>query len=541
MDDKESPIAHTGGMEKEPLLGDEAVALGALDAGLGAAYGYPGTPSTEIMETLLDNAGDYGALARWGSNEKSSFESALGASIAGLRAMVTMKHVGLNVAADAFVNSALVRIHGGLVVAVADDPGMHSSQNEQDSRLLADFAKVPCLEPCSPQEAYDMVAGAFDLSEEFETPVLLRLTTRLAHSRGPVARTERRGRNSLDPLRDPAGWILMPAFARKRWHAVLEKQEGIAGRIAAQGWNGPRRQEGDFGVVTSGLAKVYYDEWVGSMGETPAHFHISAYPYDRTALRTFVEGRKRVLVIEEGYPYIERELRGIFGAPVPVEGKLSGALPREGELDPDLVRAALGLPVPKSIAIPELALPKRPPQFCAGCPHADTIGALKEALGEASEGMVLSDIGCYTLAALPPYSTIHSCVEMGASIGMAKGAAEAGVQPAIALIGDSTFFHSGIPNLVDAVAADAPMTVIVMDNGTVGMTGAQDTILPSGKIADICRGAGVDEDHLKVIHAHRSRQGENAAILRRELAYRGLSVVIAVRQCIEAAKKAGKR
>ncbi len=532
---------YTATMRSEPLLGDEAVAIGALDAGLGAAYGYPGTPSTEIMERVMAQASSYGVLAHWCSNEKTSFESALGSSIAGKRAMVTMKHVGLNVAADAFISSALVRINGGLVVAVADDPGMHSSQNEQDSRLLADFAKIPCMEPHDPQEAYQMVRLAFDLSEEFETPVLIRLTTRLAHGRGPVVRYQGRRQNQLSPRRDPAGWILMPAFARKRWHALIERQEPLTRRLEEAVSTGILKAKGPFCVVTTGLALAYFKEWEASLDESPAHYHIAAYPYDAGELREFLNGYARVLVLEEGYPFVERGIRGLFGAPMRVEGKMSGEIPMEGELNPDVVRAALGIPAPQRLPPPSIEVPRRPPQLCPGCPHIDTISALKDALGDIEQALVLSDIGCYTLAALPPYSAIHSCVEMGASVGMAKGAAEAGLQRVVALIGDSTFLHSGVPNLVDAVVSQAPMTLIIMDNETVAMTGGQETILPTGRIAELCKGAGVAEPHLKLIHAHPSKREENVAILRAEIDYQGLSVIIAVRQCVEAAKKAKKR
>ena len=530
--------------------GDEAIARGAIDAGISGAFAYPGTPSTEIMEYLQDNLGEYRAalaegdrphaVAQWCSNEKTAYESALGVSFAGRRAMVSMKHVGLNVAADPFINSALVGIKGGLVVVVADDPGMHSSQDEQDSRVLADFARIPCLEPSDQQEAYDMARAAFDYSEKHGVPVMLRITTRLAHARASVATNAQRSPNALDKSEDPAAWILMPAMARKRWAALL----GKAAQFSADAEESASLElrDASLGVITCGLGLRYYLEnegdWAAAhSGAKPSHLHIGRYPMGSGKIRRLAEHVEKILVIEEGYPYIERAMAGVFPAPLPVLGRLTGALPEAGELSADSVRAALGLAPKASAAKAAIAIPQRPPQFCQGCPHADSITALKEALSGEAEFFVASDIGCYTLSALPPYSAVESCVDMGASIGMARGAACVGQKHAVGVIGDSTFYHSGMTNLLDAVSHKTQLTVLILDNSTTGMTGAQPTIAPGSRMADLVAGLGVEREHIRVLEAHRRCHEANVAAIREELGYDGVSVIILKRECLEHLKK----
>ena len=526
-------------MRQTILLGDEAVALGAVHAGITSAYAYPGTPSTEILEYLLNHREKHGTPhAAWCANEKTAYEEALGTAFAGRRALVAMKHVGLNVAADPFVNSALVDVHGGLVLAVADDPGMHSSQNEQDSRWYADFARVTCLEPASQQEAYDMTVRAFDLSERFRVPVMVRLVTRLAHSRTVVHVGAARDENPIARAPQRASWILLPANARRQWRSLIERQNDMLEwsetcRFNTLTLSDTRR---DLGVITTGLGRAYYLENLPELGEAPSHLHIGAYPVPVGLIRRLAARVRRILVIEEGHPLVERQLRGVFEAPVEIHGRLSGHLPPDGELDPDNVRAALGLPRREQLSLDGFTLPRRPPQLCKGCPHAQSFLALKEAFGEMDHVMVTADIGCYTLGALPPYSAIESCVCMGASIGMAKGAAEAGVHPVVAVIGDSTFLHSGITPLMDAVSANTRMTVLIMDNGTVGMTGAQDTIVPSARLQEIVLGVGVDPDHFHVVEATRKQIHENAALLRREVEHEGVSVIVALRDCLKIAR-----
>ncbi len=521
------------------LLGDEAVAQAAIDAGITAAYAYPGTPSTEILEYVLKVAKAEGRpKATWCANEKTAYEAALGVSMVGRRCLVAMKHVGLNVAMDPFVNSALVELGGGLVVVVADDPGMHSSQNEQDTRILADFARVPCLEPANQQEAYDMTREAFDLSERFHVPVIIRLVTRLAHSRARVALAPARPENERTTDIEASSWILLPANARRLWKRLLETQDGIRAAIASSSANElTLREPGGLGLITTGIAQNYYRENRDELDPLPSHLHIGAYPFPEEKMRELAKHVDRVLVLEEGQPYVERHLRGVLPPAKDILGKLSGTLPLDGELNPDLVREALGLEARERIDIPGLELPIRPPQLCTGCPHRDTFDAIRLALDGIEDSLVASDIGCYTLGALPPYSTIQSCVCMGASVGMAKGAADAGVKPALAVIGDSTFLHSGVTPLMDAVGEDTDMTLLILDNETVGMTGQQETILPSTRLEAVVRGVGVDPDHFHIVEAHPRRTRELADVIRGEIEHPGLSVIVAVRQCIQAAKR----
>jgi indolepyruvate ferredoxin oxidoreductase, alpha subunit len=538
------------------LLGDEALALGALHAGVSGSFGYPGTPSTEILEYLVDaHETKGGPVAQWCANEKTAYETALGVSFAGKRAIVTMKHVGLNVAADPFMNSSLCQIKGGLVCVVADDPSMHSSQGEQDTRYYADFAMVPLFEPTNQQEAYEMVEEAFTLSEKFNVPVIMRMVTRLAHSRAVVRVAEKsRAENKLGKG-SPADWMLLPALARKNYAKMIDKQ-GLLGKWA-DGYVrnaitlNPKRK--DLAIITSGLGRNYYEENLADFASAcgakglPSTLHIAAMPFPLDLIRTITDSAETVLVIEEGMPFLEKQLRGLAYAPSGkgrsrIVGKLSGALPRAGELNPDLVRSALGLPPLKTaadgFAMPDLAA--RPPQLCKGCPHHDSYSSLNRACEELNkkEGkvstVVTADIGCYALGAVAPLKAIETIVCMGASIGMARGAAEAGYKYAFGVIGDSTFLHSGITGLVDAVARNTPMTVIILDNSIVAMTGCQPTMLPSSQLEKLVLGVGVDPAHLRVIDTKPNMVEENAKILMEEAEYRGLSVVIMVRECLEA-------
>ncbi len=521
------------------LMGDEAAACGALDAGISAAYAYPGTPATEAFEVVLRHSARAGRpVAAWAVNEKTAYEQALGVSMVGRRSLVVMKHVGLNVAADPFINSALVAINGGLVAVVADDPGMHSSQNEQDSRFYADFARILCLEPRDHQEAYEMSRAAFDLSERFQIPVLLRLVTRLAHSRSAVVTLPGEPERPIAKTTDPKSWTLLPANARGLWRRLVEVNREL--REWSEGCSFNRLEWSDddrgLGVITTGIAAGYYQQNLPELGFQPSHLHIGAYPLPQAKLRQLAARVGCILVLEEGYPYLEERLRGILPTPVEVRGTLSGHLPETGELTPEAVGIALGLASRPGIALAGEPPPHRPPQLCQGCPHRDTYAALVEALRDYPQSIVNADIGCYTLGALPPYSAIESCVCMGAGVGMAKGASDAGLRPAVAVIGDSTFLHSGITPLIDAVKAGTDMTLIILDNAAVGMTGAQDTVLPSTRLEPLVLGLGVDPEHCRVLDAHPRRVPEMTEALKQELAHPGLSVVIAVRECIEHAR-----
>ena len=526
-------------MSEMVLLGDEALALGAIDAGISSAYGYPGTPSSEIMEYLLNHAKQNdGIFASWCSNEKTAYEEALGASIVGKRVLVTMKHVGLNVAADPFMNSALLDIKGGVVIAVADDPGMHSSQGEQDSRYFSAFARIMCFEPRNQQETYEMTREAFDISEKFHIPVMIRIVTRLAHSRAVVSPRPPREPNNTQKTDNTLGWMLLPALARKNWAGLLELQKDFTAYTGASEYNPLTINPGfkDFGVITTGLGRNYYDEAALELPVKPSHLHISAYPVPAEKVRELCAAVDKVVVIEEGCTFVEDYLRGYLEQSVEIAGKQNGALPLTGELNPDNIRPALGLPERKGLST-DIDLPGRPPQLCQGCPHADTYAALNEARTAFGDSIVASDIGCYSLGALPPHKAIETIICMGASIGTAKGAAEAGFGPAVAVIGDSTFLHSGISPLVDAVSCGTPMTVIILDNGTVAMTGGQTTILPSSRLQSLVEGIGIDPEHIKTITPLKKHHEQNVAVIRTEMEYQGISVIIALRECLETAKK----
>ncbi|MDR2941880.1 MAG: indolepyruvate ferredoxin oxidoreductase [Treponema sp.] len=539
--------------EKQALLGDEAVALGAIHAGVSAAYGYPGTPSTEILQYLIDEykKNPSGPSAAWCANEKTALEAALGVSFAGRRAIVTMKHVGLNVASDPFINSALLKIKGGLVVAVADDPGMHSSQNEQDSRFYANFAMVPCLEPRNQQEAYDMVREAFDVSECFNIPVLLRLVTRLAHARAGVVTAPKKQQNKVSKTDEKEKWMLLPAFARKNYASLLDKQAVFEEWAFQHSVNELTGSKSDLGIITSGIGCNYYEENLDDFiamrkkqgKKAPLHLHIGAYPLPVKKIRQLCENADEVIVIEEGQNFIAGKIFGITG------GAFTNIKPLipSGELDPDNVRAALGLAPRKSALRTPAGLPQRPPQLCQGCPHADSYETINKAAASLDprsghpDVAINSDIGCYSLGAAPPYSAIESVVCMGACIGMAKGASDAGLKYSLAVIGDSTFIHSGITALIDAATANTPMTIIILDNSTVAMTGCQPTMVPSEKLVNLISGCGVNSSHLIVLEAKKQLLEENAAKLKAEIEYRGLSVVIFRRECLEAFRKNKKQ
>ena len=528
-------------MNTELLLGDEAVGLGAIHAGIGGAFSYPGTPATEIFEFVARRTADCETIsALWSANEKVAYEEALGMSYAGKRALVSMKHVGLNVAADPFMSSALTGVNGGMVLAVADDPGMHSSQNEQDSRYFAAFAQVPLIEPASQQECYDVTLDAFEYSERVKLPVIVRLVTRLAHSRANVrvreeaARPERRAQERPD-WRD---WTLLPPNARRRYRRLVDIQASLREHSEHSPLNvltlrGPR------GIIASGLGYNYVREALGA-DHDQSLLRIGAYPLPPGLIRQLVGHCDEILLIEEGYPFIEDRLLGLLGTPgKAIYGKRSGHLPAAGELTPDIVAETLGVARPRHEAAAD-DLAARPPQLCAGCPHADAFQAIVAATEQFPDRVLFSDIGCYTLGALPPFNAVHSCVDMGASIAMAHGAAQAGAFPVFATIGDSTFAHSGMTGLLGAIRADANMTVVILDNGSVAMTGSQETLATGDELIHILKGLGVSPEHLHVIDPLPRTLADNVELLGREIRHPGLSVVIARRICIHAARKGAR-
>ena len=534
---------------KHLLLGDEAIAQGAIDAGLSGVYAYPGTPSTEITEYIQlcekrkgeDSKGKI--FCQWATNEKTAMEGALGMSYMGKRALVCMKHVGMNVCADAFMNAAITGVNGGLVVVAADDPSMHSSQNEQDSRFYAKFAMIPCLEPSNQQEAYDMMHYAFDLSESLRTPILFRVTTRMAHSRAVVETMDTpREQNALSAPENTNHFILLPAFARKNYAELVEAQADFVQTSEESLYNtytkGTQPQKA---IVTTGIAYNYLMEARGERLEARGEsiLKITQYPLPKALIDQMVaDGAEEILIMEEGQPVVEELLRGMVPSSVAVKGRLTGDLPRMGELTPDSVSLALSpdsliASSPKSI--PEIVV-GRPPALCQGCGHRDMYAALNEVAAEHEDSKIFGDIGCYTLGALSPFHAIHACVEMGASITMAKGAADAGQFPSFAVIGDSTFTHSGMTGLLDCVNSHANVVVLISDNLTTGMTGGQDSA-GTGRLEAICLGLGVEPEHVRVVVPLPKNMEEIKQVLREEVAYNGTSVVIARRECIQTLKR----
>ncbi|MEN3046283.1 MAG: indolepyruvate ferredoxin oxidoreductase subunit alpha [Candidatus Hydrothermales bacterium] len=442
------------------ISGNEAVARGAWEAGVKVACAYPGTPSTEILENLSK----YPEVnTEWSTNEKVAFEVAYGAAIAGARSVVSMKHVGLNVAADPLFSSAYAGTKGGFVIISCDDPGMHSSQNEQDTRRYAKFAKIPIIEPSDAQEAYDFIKLAFEISEKFETPVLFRMSTRVSHTKGIVEVSERKEVPVKDYVKNPSQFILLPANARER-HKVLEEKllklkeyssESILNRI--------EKGKNSIGIVSSGVAynyakEVFKDAWFLKIG--------MPFPFPEKLFKKFYKKVKKIIVIEENEPFLEEEIK-ILG--YKVEGKKY--LPICDELNPDIVR--------KSIKKRELPHPdplktvRRPPQLCPGCPHTGVFYCLSKL-----KVTVTGDIGCYTLGALPPFNAMDTCICMGASIGNALGFEKARGKDfskrMVAVIGDSTFLHSGVTGLINIAYNKGTVKTIILDNRTTAMTGHQD-------------------------------------------------------------------
>ena len=534
---------------KRLLLGDEAIAQGAIDAGLSGVYAYPGTPSTEITEYIqhaqLSTLNSQPIFCQWATNEKTAMEAALGMSYMGKRALVCMKHVGMNVCADAFMNAAITGVNGGLVVLAADDPSMHSSQNEQDSRFYAKFAMIPCLEPSNQQEAYDMMHYAFDLSEALKTPILMRVTTRMAHSRAVVELIDTpREQNSIAAPENVQHFILLPAYARKNYAELVEAQDDFLTTSEQSHFNSyTKGTNPKKAILTTGIAYNYLMETI-SGHQTPESgieasiLKITQYPLPKALIDQMIaDGAEEILVMEEGQPVVEELIRGMVPSSVVIKGRLTGDLPRMGELTPDSVALALSNSEASNspLPIPELVV-GRPPALCQGCGHRDMYAALNEVAAEHEGAKIFGDIGCYTLGALAPFHAIHACVEMGASITMAKGAADAGQFPSFAVIGDSTFTHSGMTGLLDCVNCKSNVVVLISDNLTTGMTGGQDSA-GTGRLEAICLGLGVEPEHVRVVVPLPKNMEEIKQVLREEVAYNGTSVVIARRECIQTLKR----
>ena len=521
-----SPVA---AKDVRPLTGDEAIARGAWEAGVKVAAAYPGTPSTEILENL----GRYPAEslhAEWSTNEKVALDVAIGASFAGRRALAAMKHVGLNVAADAFMSQTYIGVNGGLVLAICDDPGIHSSQNEQDTRMYAALATVPVLEPSDAQEALDFTKLAFELSELFDTPVIVRSTTRLSHTRSPVTLGERHEPPARPFIEKPAKNVMIPAYARPRHSAVLERETKLKAYFAQAAINRWEKGDTSFGVITAGTCYPYVREVLPDANVLKLG---ASWPLPDDLLRRYCVSVDRIFVVEELEPVIEKEIRALgFKA----EGKKF--FPRAGELSPEIVRAGFEQAqiLPRRPAqnrwTPEPLV--RPPVLCAGCPHTSAFMAVR-----ATGARVAGDIGCYTLACLDPLRGMDTTVSMGSSIGNAVGMAMAGeTKPVVATIGDSTFLHAGIPQLINAVYNQANITVVLLDNHITAMTGGQHhpgtgkTLrgepAPQVDYEALVRAVGVkwvrkvDSYDLAAMHQ----------ALRDAINYRGVAVLIADRPCV---------
>ncbi|MGQ9687751.1 MAG: thiamine pyrophosphate-dependent enzyme [Desulfobaccales bacterium] len=530
------------------LMGNEAIARGLVEAGVTLAASYPGTPASEILAAVAAYALETGVSlhAEWSVNEKVAYETALANSMAGRRSAVAMKQVGLNVASDPFLRSAYLGVIGGFLVIAADDPGPHSSQTEQDSRFFAMFAKVPILDPSSPQEAKEMVPGALELSERYELPVMLRPTTRVCHARQnvmvappvPVARSARFGKN-------PARWSATPLFVRSLHRELNDKID----RLSRDPAFAPRLTAGDGGfptacVVASGVAFAHtWDmlEELGLLGKVDLYQVIMPYPLNRDFVQTMRQKYRQVLVFEETYPVIELQLSG-----VEVMGRQSQAVPREGELTPEVIRPV----VKKFLGLPEDSSPGPPPAggarptLCAGCGHRAAFYAIRQTF---PEGIFPSDIGCYTLGM--NLKAVDTCHCMGAGISQAAGfyhayaASGRDFPPIVATIGDSTFFHAGIPALLNAVFHKARFILVILDNATTAMTGHQPTpasgVTAQGEpaqpvfIPDLVRACGVK--YLKEcdpydIPGMKAQLQEAEAFCRRPDG--GLAVIIARHPCL---------
>ena len=528
-------------MERKYLLGNEAIAHACVESGVDFVSGYPGTPSSEVIDTLRVQP-DRTYYVEWSVNEKVALENALAAAWCGVRALCTMKHVGLNVAADPLMTSAYTGITGGLVIMSADDPFAHSSQNEQDTRCYAHFARVPCLDPASVQEAHDMIPEAFRLSEELGLPVIFRPTTRICHSKGDVdlglaVVSSRKG----EFHKDPRQYVVIPAHTRVLHKKLNEKQPAIRKLLVEKGFN---RFEihGKTAIIASGIAASYVQELLPA---GVSFMKIGAYPLDEDWLGEFVKKHEKVLVIEELAPEVEETVRQVAGG-VPVFGKKNGYAPYEGELSPAAVAAIMEKAgfLPKNLfpmVVPVPDLPSRPPILCAGCLHRGAFFAIKKVFRDA---IYPSDIGCYTLGL--QLGVVDTTICMGASITVASGIAHSGEpRDVVCTIGDSTFLHTGIQGLINAVYNGANMTVVILDNRITAMTGHQPNPntgvtacgveTPAVSLDAVCRACGVT--FVETVDPYDITGTVN--VLQEAKKHKGVKVVIARQMCVISARRAG--
>jgi indolepyruvate ferredoxin oxidoreductase alpha subunit len=528
-------------MDRRYLLGNEAIAHACLESPVDFVSGYPGTPSSEVIDSLRGMP-ERSFYIEWSVNEKVALENALAAAWCGIRALCTMKHVGLNVAADPLMTSAYTGVTGGLVIMSADDPFAHSSQNEQDSRVYAHFARIPCLDPSGVQEAHDMMRDAFPLSEELRLPVLFRPTTRICHSKGDVTLGDP-GQNVRKGsfLKDPRQYVVIPAHTRVLHRELNEKQPHVKKRLIELGFN-RYLEKGRRAIIASGIAASYVQE---VMPNDMSFAQIGAYPIEQDWLRSFIRSHDAVLVVEEGAPVVEEIARQVAGD-IPVYGKMTGHSPYEGELSPHAVARIMkscgfspAHRYPKTRPVPDL--PLRPPILCAGCMHRSVFYSMKKVFRDA---VYPSDIGCYTLGL--QLGAVDTTICMGASITVASGISHAGEErDVVCTIGDSTFLHSGMPGLLNAVYNGAKMTVIILDNRITAMTGHQPNPtsgytacgMPAAPVSleAICRACGVSL--VETINPYDLTTLTTA--LQDAKARPGVKVIIARQPCVITARRAG--
>lgn len=465
-------------MAKQFLMGNEAIALGAIRAGVGFVSGYPGTPSTEILETVAkNNPGDL--YVEWSTNEKSALEAAAGAAYTGTRCLVTMKQVGLNVASDPLMSLAYIGVKGGMVIVAADDPGPISSQTEQDTRHFAQFSKLPVFDPSSPEEAYEMIGDAFDYSEKYGTPVLFRPTTRVCHGCASIEVSNERKKIVPEGFVKDSRWVIFPRLTYQNHLKVEARQPVLAEDFSSYRFN-RLTGSGKKGIATGGVSYAYTCEALDGESTCKLLKIATANPFPEKLALDFLDGLDEVLVIEELDPVIERELTYLCGKHhlnVKINGKLTGQIANAGENTVESVTAAVNAFLGKSPQkgnVPELpSLPVRPPVLCAGCPHRASFYAVKQAM-KGKKAVFSGDIGCYTLGNAAPLDMVDTCLCMGAGITVAQGLHR--VEPDavnFAFIGDSTFFHTGIPGVINAVYNETDIVLIVLDNSTTAMTGHQ--------------------------------------------------------------------
>ncbi len=509
------------------MSGNEAIALGAYEAGVSVASGYPGTPSTEIMENLASYDGVY---TEWAPNEKVGLEVAIGASFAGARALATMKHVGLNVAADPLFTASYTGGRGGLVILTADDPDMHSSQNEQDNRNYALAAKIPMLEPSDPAEAKEFLKDAFELSEKFDTPVLVRITTRIAHVKGVVEKSERVKAGDLPEIeKHPEKFVMLPAMARRRRVFVEERMASCAELAETSALNVVENGDTKRGFITSGVSYLYVKE---AFPEAAVLKLGMCWPLPEEKIRTFADSVDSLHVVEELDPFLETQLKA-WG--IECHGK--DFIPAIGELNTAIVRDSIDPRRKKKDLFEPVELPMRPPNMCAGCPHRGIFFNLSR-----MKLFVSGDIGCYTLGFLPPLNAMDSTVCMGASIpmahGMVKALGEGSHDKVVSVIGDSTFVHSGITGLINSVYNKSAATLIILDNRITAMTGQQPNPAsgnnirgegaPSLDLEALCRAVGVK--HVRIVNPH--EVPECRKIIKEEVDRDEMSVIISVAPCV---------